>query len=153
MISERSAGVIDAKIQLCHHKTIKNCYLNHYNISQYYRFYCIFDQINAAVVSMRHLSKTLKIIIIIIIIIKKKNIYIYIYVYISAVKRLITINHIQKKSFCLHNIYVCIVYIYFVYINTHTWIYLRKLCFVYILNIFMYNINYMNKNICNVNIF
>ncbi len=77
-------------------------------------------------------------------------IYIYIYIYISAVKRLITINHIQKKSFCLHNIYVCIVYIYFVYINTHTMDIFKKTIY---LNIFMYNINYMNKHICNVNIF
>ncbi len=34
----------------------------------------------------------------------------------SAVKRLIAINHIQNKRFCLHNIYVCYVYIYYVYI-------------------------------------
>ncbi len=38
---------------------------------------------------------------------------------ISAVKRLIVINRIQNKSFCLHNICVCVVYIYYVYINTH----------------------------------
>ncbi len=31
---------------------------------------------------------------------------------ISAVKRLIVINHIQNKSFCLLNIYVCTVYIF-----------------------------------------
>ncbi len=36
---------------------------------------------------------------------------------ISAVK--VAVNHIQNKSFCLHNICVCTVYIYFVYINTH----------------------------------
>ncbi len=30
----------------------------------------------------------------------------------SAVKRLIVINHIQKKIFCLHNMCVCTVYIY-----------------------------------------
>ncbi len=39
---------------------------------------------------------------------------------ISAAKRLIAINRIQNKRFCLHNIYVCTVYIYYVYINTHT---------------------------------
>ncbi len=31
------------------------------------------------------------------------------------------INRIQNKSFCLHNIWVCTVYIYYVYINTNTW--------------------------------
>ncbi len=41
----------------------------------------------------------------------------------SAVKRLIVINHIQNKSFCLHNICVCTVYIYYVYIiDTHEYI-------------------------------
>ncbi len=34
---------------------------------------------------------------------------IYIYTHISAVKRLIAINRIQNKSFCLHNICVCTV--------------------------------------------
>ncbi len=38
----------------------------------------------------------------------------------SAVKPLNVINHIQNKSFCLHNICVCTVYIYYVYVNTHT---------------------------------
>ncbi len=51
---------------------------------------------------------------------KKKNIYIL----ISAVKRLIVINHIQNKSFGLHN--VCTVYIYYVYINIHTCMYIFK---------------------------
>ncbi len=47
----------------------------------------------------------------------------------SAVKRLITINHIQNKSFhCI--IYVCSVYIY-VYINIHTYS-------IYFENIYMY---------------
>ncbi len=41
----------------------------------------------------------------------------------SAVKRLIAINHIQNKSFCLHNICMCAVYIY-VYINIHTYMYI-----------------------------
>ncbi len=41
----------------------------------------------------------------------------------SDVKRLIAINHIQNKSFCLHNICVYTVYVY-VYINTNTCIYI-----------------------------
>ncbi len=48
----------------------------------------------------------------------------------SVVKQLITINRIPK-SFCLHNIYVCTVYIYYVYLNTHT-------CIIYFENIYMY---------------
>ncbi len=48
------------------------------------------------------------------------------YFIFSAVKRLIAINHIQNKRFCLHNIYVCTVYIYYVYINTHTCMYIIK---------------------------
>ncbi len=54
---------------------------------------------------------------------------------ISAVKRLIAINRIQNKSFCLHNMYIIF------YKNTHACIYLRKICYVYILNIFLYDIN------------
>ncbi len=50
---------------------------------------------------------------------------------IGAVKRLIASNRIQNKSFCLHNMCVCIVYIYYVYINTHTYI-------IYFENIYMY---------------
>ncbi len=69
------------------------------------------------------------------------------YAKISAGQRLIMINRIQNKSVCVHNIYVCTVYIYYVYINTHACIYWRKMCYVYILNIFIYNINYMNINI------
>ncbi len=38
-------------------------------------------------------------------------------VWISAVKWLIVINRIQNKSLCLHNICVCTVYIYYVYIK------------------------------------
>ncbi len=44
----------------------------------------------------------------------------------SAVKLLIVINRIQNKSFCLHNICVCTVYIYYVYTNTHTSIYIFR---------------------------
>ncbi len=50
-------------------------------------------------------------------------------------------------SFCSHNIFLCIVYIYYVYINTPTCMYIFKKKIVYILNIFIYNINYMNINI------
>ncbi len=32
------------------------------------------------------------------------------------------INCIQNKTFCLHDIFVCTVYIYYVYLNTHTYI-------------------------------
>ncbi len=49
----------------------------------------------------------------------------YVYMF-SAVKLLIMINHIQNKSFCIHNICVCAVYIYYVYINTHTCMYIFK---------------------------
>ncbi len=44
----------------------------------------------------------------------------------SAVKRLI----IQNKSFCLHNICMCAVYIYYVYINTHVYI-SENILFIY----------------------
>ncbi len=47
----------------------------------------------------------------------------------SAVKRLIPINLIQNKSFYLHNISVCTVYIYYVY-NTYN--------FFFFENIYMY---------------
>ncbi len=40
----------------------------------------------------------------------------HIYIYISAVKWLITINHIQNKRFCLHNICVCVLCIFIMYI-------------------------------------
>ncbi len=48
------------------------------------------------------------------------------YIYTSAVKRLIAINLIQNKSFCLHNTCVYTVYIYYVYINTHINMYIFK---------------------------
>ncbi len=70
-------------------------------------------------------------------------------VFFSAVKWLIAINHIQNKSYCLHNICVCAMYIYYVYINTHTCMYIFKkniLC-LYIFNIFIYDIIYLNINI------
>ncbi len=49
----------------------------------------------------------------------------------SAVKRLIVINHIQNKSFCLLNIYVCVLCIYLLCINRHT-------DSIYLENIYMY---------------
>ncbi len=49
-----------------------------------------------------------------------------------AGQRLIMINHIQNKSFCIHNVSVYTVYIYYLYINTHKCIYLRKL-YLYII--------------------
>jgi len=50
-------------------------------------------------------------------------------VFIRAVKRLIAINRIQNKSLYLHNICGCIVYNYFIYINTHTCMYIFKIYF------------------------
>ncbi len=41
---------------------------------------------------------------------------------------------------------MCAVYIY-VYINTNECIYFRKIGYVYILHIFIYNINYRKTNI------
>ncbi len=49
-----------------------------------------------------------------------------------------TIHHIQNKSFSLHNRCVLCVFIMCIYkhthTHTHTCIYLRKICYVYILN-------------------
>ncbi len=62
----------------------------------------------------------------------------------SAVKILITINRIQNKCFCLHNICVYCVYLLCIYKYTHACI--SENNYVYTLNIFIYNINYMNIN-------
>ncbi len=43
---------------------------------------------------------------------------IVLYIINIAVKRLIAINHIQNKGFCLHLSYA--MYTYYVYIKTHT---------------------------------
>ncbi len=51
---------------------------------------------------------------------------------VSAVKWLITINRIQNKSFCLHNICVCAEYIYYVYVNTHTYSIYFENVYIYI---------------------
>jgi len=50
------------------------------------------------------------------------------------------INRIQNKSLCLHNICV---YNYFVYINTHTCMYIFKKNVFSIYQIFIYNVNYV----------
>ncbi len=60
---------------------------------------------------------------------------------ISAVKRLITINHIRLKCFCFH--YACNVYIYYVYKYTHIryifWKYLRLYIYIFVfLYIYIY---------------
>ncbi len=44
---------------------------------------------------------------------------------------IIAINCIQNKQFWLHYMCVCLVYIYYVYINTHTYK-------IYFENIYMY---------------
>ncbi len=64
-------------------------------------------------------------------------IYIYIYVYISAVKRLIAINHIHNKRFCFHNICVYCVYLLCVYKYKH----------MHVIYNIIYNIKYKNMNI------
>jgi len=66
------------------------------------------------------------------------------YVCISAGQRLIAINRIQNKSLFLHNICVCTVYNYFVYINTHTCLYIfKKYVHVYIVCIFIHYLYYI----------
>ncbi len=54
----------------------------------------------------------------------------------SAAKKWIAINRIQNKSFCLHNICVCTVCIYYAYINTHTY-------GIYLENMYMYLLVYI----------
>ncbi len=49
---------------------------------------------------------------------------------------------------------MCVLCIFIMSINTHTCMYMFKNIFVYILNIFIYNVNYMNTNkYIHVNIF
>ncbi len=60
------------------------------------------------------------------------------YVTNSAVKRLIAINRIQNKSFCLHNIWVFTVFIYYVYINTNTCMYIFKKNMLCLYNKYIY---------------
>ncbi len=66
----------------------------------------------------------------------KNNNNILIIIITSAVIRLIAINHIQNKSFCLH-ICMCAVIIYYVYINTHTCMYIFQKKTGYNINIDM----------------
>ncbi len=71
-----------------------------------------------------------------------------IYIFNSAVKWFITINHIQNKSYCLHNICRYTLYIYlciYKYTNMHVYILNKYVMFIYL--IYLYNINYMNINI------
>ncbi len=72
--------------------------------------------------------------------------WIYIYIYVCVCVCVLS-NRIQNKSFHLHNICVlCIFIMYILY--THTCMYIfKKKSYVYILNIFNYNINDMNINI------
>ncbi len=56
---------------------------------------------------------------------------IVLYIYCSAGQRLIVINRIQNKSFCLYNICVCAVCIHCVFKKTHTYS-------IYFENIYMY---------------
>ncbi len=59
------------------------------------------------------------------------------------------INNIQNKSFCLHNICVHTVYIYYININaTHMHVYILKnvLC-LYIKSIYNINIKYNSMTI------
>ncbi len=67
-------------------------------------------------------------------------------IFVGAGQRLIAINHIQNKSFCIHN--MCVYCVYLLRMYKYTCMYIFKIFFnVYILNIFEYNINYMNINI------
>ncbi len=53
------------------------------------------------------------------------------------------INLIQNKSFCLHNIFVCTVYICYVYIKTHTNSIYFEIIYMY-LHVYIYiHINYI----------
>uniref|UniRef100_A0A671PML9 polypeptide N-acetylgalactosaminyltransferase n=1 Tax=Sinocyclocheilus anshuiensis TaxID=1608454 RepID=A0A671PML9_9TELE len=65
---------------------------------------------------------------------------------ISAVKRLISSK--IKVFVYMTYVYVLCIFIMYIYIDTHACIYLRKISYVYILNICKYKLNYMNINIC-----
>ncbi len=57
---------------------------------------------------------------------------------------------IKASAKCINvNVDVCVPCIFILYIqkHTHTCLYVRQICYVYILNIFIYNINYMNVNV------
>ncbi len=55
------------------------------------------------------------------------------------------INRIQNKKKCVNVCTVHIDYVY-IYINARTCM-LRNISYVYVLNVYIYNINYMNINI------
>ncbi len=63
-----------------------------------------------------------------IVLIFKKCIHLYInyfnYIYNSAIKRLIMINRIQNKGFCLHNMCVYCVYLLCIYKYIHMHVYI-----------------------------
>ncbi len=64
---------------------------------------------------------------------------------ISAVKRLIAINRIQNKSFCLHNMCVCYKYTHIQYFeNIYMYIY------IHINIIIIYKYNYINIHKSNI---
>ncbi len=65
-----------------------------------------------------------------------KYLYIYIYIYIY-----ILVNRIQNKHFCLHNMCACIMYIYYVYINTHTAYILKIFTCIYLYSYHLYHVN------------
>ncbi len=71
---------------------------------------------------------------------KEKN-----YSDINAVKQLIVINRIQNKGFCLHNICMCTVHIYCVYINTHTYSKYFENIYMYIFIFLYYTLYIFNK--------
>ncbi len=60
--------------------------------------------------------------------------------YICAVKlliQMINLNAVKWLMDCLHNTFVCAVYIYYVYKHTHACIYLRKCLHLYIKYIYI----------------
>ncbi len=80
------------------------------------------------------------------------SVYIYIYLCCQMIQSQLITSKIKRFFYI---IYVCTVYIYYVYINTHTCMYIfqkKMIRYVYILNIFIYNKLHEYKCI-NVNIF
>ncbi len=59
------------------------------------------------------------------------------YINFSAVKRLIAINRIQNKSFCLH-LYVYCVYLLCIYKYTHMHVYISEKYVMFIYDIYLY---------------
>ncbi len=73
--------------------------------------------------------------------------------YISAVKRLIAINRIQNKSFCLHNICAYCVYLLCIYKYKHMHVYILETYVIFIYNINVYTCKYFQKYILYVCVF